>query len=678
MGNHSDPKLALTVCLFLSQAIVCAADSSGLPDFTSLSLDQLANVKITSFTKRQQRLSQVAGAVYVITQEQIARSGLTSVPELLRLAPGIDVVRVNGSQWSISARGTVGVYSNKLLVLIDGRSLYSPIFAGVYWELGMPLLDDIERIEVIRGPGATIWGANAVLGVINIITKSSKEVRGTTFSAAAGTSDRVFGSLRSGGALGTATYRGYVGGSDNGSLADASGRNAGDGWSNLQAGFRMDGSKGRNLWMLAGDMFRASETEMGEYISLPAQRVVQTPSQFNSVAGNIASEWRRPVGESGELRVQAYYDHVNRPEPQVPSARTDIIDIETQYDLRVRGIHNISVGAGERLLDVQLDTREGISFSHPSSIYSNANAFTQDEIHFAHDTVLITLGAKLEHNHFGGWGVEPSVNAMWMPSKIHSAWISAARSLRTPTQLERSLAYPYTIVAGSAATGGLAILAQINGSDAFSPESVRDFEAGYRTQVSKALSFDLTAFYDQYSGLRSYLPQDPEVRFAQVPYLLVNEAEGNLGRAVGKGMEVSTAWGGSRAWKLEGSYTYNIVNPYFGPEAPAGTIDAGGKLPSHNKWRLQSYVNISKKFNFDTFLYWTSQGSPTNAYGPPIPVPSYLRFDVRVAYKLRPNWEISAAGQNLLEQRHLEGLTEVLTGYSYVTRNVYLKSTWHF
>jgi iron complex outermembrane receptor protein len=214
------------IIVIAAASLAFGADQTTLPDFSDLSLEELANIKVTSFTKKEQKLSQVAGAIYVINQEQIARSGLTSVSELLRLVPGVDVAQVNGNQWSVSVRGTVGVYSNKLLVLIDGRSIYTAAFAGVYWDLGMPLLDDIDRIEVIRGPGATIWGANAVLGVINIITKSSRDTHGTTITAGGGSTERAFGSATMGGAFGSMNYRVFFGGADKAPLSQASGAKA--------------------------------------------------------------------------------------------------------------------------------------------------------------------------------------------------------------------------------------------------------------------------------------------------------------------------------------------------------------------------------------------------------------------------------------------------------------------
>ncbi len=293
---------ALRLTIGLTAASLAFAQTT-LPDFSDLSLDQLANVKITSFTNKEQQLSHVAGAVYVITQEQIARSGLSSVPELLRLAPGIDVAQVNGNQWSISARGTVGVFANKLLVLIDGRSIYSPVFSGVYWEIGMPMLENIERIEVIRGPGATIWGANAVLGVVNIITKSSKDTHGTTITASAGSSQRTIDSVTMGGAIGSTNYRAYVGGSNNAAFSKPSGASANDGWDSIQAGFRLDGSYKKSTWMLEGDMFRVGENEVGVSPSVVTQSIVETPARFDSTAGNISGEWRRRFGETAELHV---------------------------------------------------------------------------------------------------------------------------------------------------------------------------------------------------------------------------------------------------------------------------------------------------------------------------------------------------------------------------------------
>jgi iron complex outermembrane recepter protein len=654
-----------------------APGQTTLPDFGDLSLDQLANIKITSFTNKEQKLSRVAGAVYVITREQIARSGLTSVPELLRLAPGVDVAQVNGNQWSVSVRGPVGAYANKLLVLIDGRSVYSPLFSGVYWELGMPLLDDIERIEIIRGPGATIWGANAVLGVINIITRSSRDLHGTTLTAGGGSSERGFGSVATGGLIGPTSYRGYFGGSNNAPLSQSSGARAGDGMSSMQAGFRLDGSHKKDTWVFEGDLFRGVENNTAINVSLTTASLVESPSRFNAYAGNLTGEWRRRIGETGEIRIKSYYDYADRPQHQFSEVASRTWDTQFQYDFAAGQVHSLSVGGGERLISEKISTHADLAFSPAALTYLNANAFAQDEMHFAHDTILVTVGAKLERNHFGGQGTEPSANLLWMPRKNHSIWISAARSLRTPSLFEIGAQGPYFVAPASDSTGGLPVVIYFTPAPAFLSESVKDFEAGYRGQISKKLSADLSVFYNQYSNLNTSLLSDPVFVPAPVPRLDVPNFTGNDGAATGKGAEGSIGWQVLPYWKLEGSYTYNIVNPYLSPSAPPES-QVWGKEPSRNKWRLQSYVNLSRAWELDTFLYWTSAASPTNNYGLEIFVPPYTRLDVRLGYKAGSHWQLSLAGQNLLQARHLEALAELLSTNSYVKRSIYVKSTWQF
>jgi iron complex outermembrane receptor protein len=670
-----------SIGIFLSVAaasLAWCADPPVLPDFGALSLDELANIKITSFTGKQQKLSQVAGSVYVITQEQIARSGLTSVPELLRLAPGIDVARVNGNQWSVSARGSVGAYANKLLVLIDGRSVYSPIFSGVYWEIGMPLPDDIDRIEVIRGPGATIWGANAVLGVINIITRSSKDTHGTMVTAGGGSSEPGFGSVRTGGVAGPVSYRGYVGGSDQSPLATASGGNANDGMSSLQGGFRLDGTHKKDTWTLEGDLFRGEENNTGVAVSPTTLSIVDSPAHFDTVAGNLTGEWRRRIGENGEFRLKSYFDYANRPQPQASKVATSTWDTDLQYDFKAGRVHNLSVGAGDRLISDDVVTGPGLDFSQPKLTYSNLNAFAQDEMHFANDALLLTAGAKLESNHFSGWGYEPSANLLWTPRKHHSLWISAARSLRTPSLFDVAADGPFTIAAASAATEGLTVLLSFAASPQFSTETVKDFEIGYREQIAKTFSADITAFYDEYSDIRSATGTVPVFAPTPVPHLNVTVFTTNYTEATGKGAEGSLAWQVLKAWKLEGSYTYNAFNPWLDSNAPPTSDFASLKVPARNKWRLQSYVNLSKSWKLDTFLYWTSAGDPVNNYGSAILVPAYTRLDIRLGYKVSSHWQLSLGGQNLLQARHLEAVAELLSAQSYVTRSIYLKSTWRF
>jgi iron complex outermembrane receptor protein len=583
---------------------------------------------------------------------------------------------VNGNQWSVSVRGTVGVYTDKLLVLIDGRSIYSPVFSGVYWDLGMPLLEDIDRIEVIRGPGATIWGANAVLGVINIITKKASETHGTTVTAGAGTTERAFGSVSTGGAIGSTNYRVFFGGFDDASLSQASGAHAGDQWSSIQGGFRLDGAHGHDTWMIEGGLSRTPENTVAVAISVPAQQLLETPFQLTDVTGNLTGEWRRRIGEKGELRVSAWYDYADKPEPLASEVETRTSDIDAKYDFTA-GRHNLSLGGGERTITADIFSQQVIIFTPERLTYVNLNAFAQDEIHFHHDTVLLTLGAKLEHNHFGGWGPEPSANLLWMPRKNESLWISTAQSLRTPSLEERDVFAPYNIYPGSPLTGGLPVVTAFAGSSAFGAEKVTDFEAGYRAQLSKRLSADFALFYDRFSDMRSFTSGATLFVPGAVPYLQLVQTSGNSAAATGKGGEVSLAWEVLRDWKLEGSYSYAIVDSWVAGALP-GTFAGDFRQGPRNKWRLQSYVNLSKAWKIDTLLYWTGESSPTYLYGPSLPIPAYTRLDVRLGYRAGSHWQLSLAGQNLLQARHLEGMPDLITGFSYVNRGVYLKSTWRF
>ena len=677
-------RVILRIVVPLTATYLCFGQTT-LPDFGDLTLDQLANVKITSFTKKDQVLSQVAGAAYVITQEQIRRSGLTSVPELLRLVPGIHVAQLNGDQWSVSARGTVGAYSNKLLVLIDGRSIYSPVFSGVYWDLGMPLLDNIERIEVILGPGATIWGANAVSGVIDIITRSSQDTHGDkhgmTVTSGAGSSERAFGSVSVGGTIGASTtFRGYYGGSDSEPLSLASGASADDGRSSMQTGFRLDGEHQNSSWMLEGDLFRGVDNNTGINPDVATQSQINGPANFNTLAGNVNGEWRHTFSQNRELKIQSYYDYANRPIPQISELVTRTWDTELQYNLKAGSVHNFSVGGGERLIFEKVSSGGEVTFNPSQLTYVNLNAFAQDEMHFAHDKLLLTAGAKLEDNHFGGLAVEPSVNLMWLPTKRHSVWISAARSLRTPSLFDEAVDSPFTIIPASAATGGLPVLDHTGGSPGFSAEVLKDVQAGYRSQLSKTFTLDLAVFYDRYSSLRTFAPGSPVFASEPLPHLDVTGYVANGASAVGKGAEGSLAWQVLPSWKLEASYTYNLINQWLNPADPRGSVldTSGGKEPPRSEWRLQSYINLSKTWELDSFLYWTGVASPVNLLGPDIFIPAYTRLDVRLGYKVGPGWQLSLAGQNLLEPRHLEGIPELLTDYSYVKRGIYLKSTWRF
>jgi iron complex outermembrane receptor protein len=460
-----------------------------------------------------------------------------------------------------------------------------------------------------------------------------------------------------GGVWGATNYRAYVGSADNAALSQRTGGSANDGLTNVQGGFKLDGSRRKNTWMLDGDLFRGAENNIGVRPSLATQSIVESPSHFITSAGSLNAEWRHRWGETGELRIQSTYDFADRPEPQASEVETRTWDTELQYDYKAGQVHNLSFGTGERLISFKSDPDGTVTFSSDLT-YTNLNGFVQDEMHFVHDTLLVTLGAKLEHNHFGGWDSEPSAIVLWMPRKHHSFWISASRSIHTPSLFEVAVDAPFGVFPGSLTTGGLPVLARFAGSPAFSSESVRDFEAGYKGQISRIFSVDAALFYDQFSNIRSFVSGTPVVTFSPIPHLDLAESTANGAGAIGKGGEASFGWQILQDWKLEGSYTYSLITPWLSSSAAPGSVDGGGKEPSRNKWRLQSYLNLSKNWKLDAFLYWTGRGSPVTTAGQSnVPVPPYTRLDLRLGYKVGRHWQLSLAGQNLLQSRHLEGTT---------------------
>lgn len=662
--------------------LVLAADGSGggapeQRDLTSLSLEELTQINITSFRNKAQRLSRVAGAVYVITREQIARSGLNSVPELLRLAPGVHVGQTNGSQWSVSARGTTGVYAARLLVLIDGRSIYSPAFSGVYWDIGMPPLEDIDRIEVIRGPGATIWGANAVLGVINIVTLSAEETRGTLVTAGGGNQERAFGYARLGGVAKNIHWRGYMRAEDHAALSLADGRGAGDAWSTEQAGFRMDGKGPGGSWMLQGSLAR-EPSELTHVAASPAQQgFVRTPMDAVNMAGNVTGEYRRPVRESGEFRLNFYYDQVGKQHAPQRTAHTRTWNADVRYDRDIGERHSVSVGSGIRQIDESIPGTAGIHFTPSSMSYTNFNAFAQDEIGILSDRLMLTFGAKLEHNPFTHWGVEPSASLLWQPHRHHSIWTSAARAQRTPSLVERAISSPILVVPASAQTGGLPMEVDITGSPLFGNEMVTDYQVGYRGDASRYLSVAVSLYRDTYQRFRSTTPGAPALRNLPVPSLVMNATIGNYMDGDARGAETTVTWHRFDWWKVEASHTYALPRSWAQATSPPGTAAVDVFDPPRNRWVLQSSWNPTRKLEADVTSYWAGK-TVSNGYLGRVEAESYARLDIRLGYKLSPHWTLSVSGQNLLTPRHVEGVPESLTDYSWVKRGFYLKSVWHF
>ncbi len=670
--------LLLTIVIGVTPAIGSGTDEVA-PDLANLSLEELSNIKITSVAKRQQRLSQVAAAVYVITHEDIWRSGLTSVADILRLAPGIHVARINGSQWSVSSRGFGSRFSNKLLVLVDGRSVYTPVFSGVYWDMSMPMIDDIDRIEVIRGPGASIWGANAVMGVINIITKSTRDTQGTLLTAGGGTSERTFGALRQGGRTGSIGYRGYISGAVRAQMQTGTGDGAADDWSSAQGGFRIDANRRSDSLMLVGDLFRNDRNEVSTVPSVEQMSILERRSHLTGTSWNLMGEWRRQFNDTDQLRVRSSYDVINRPENVLTKIETRTWDSELQYDAQAANAHFLSLGLGARVVSDATEGNSIISFNPASLQYRTLSVFGQDEIHLAQDRVLFTLGAKLEHNPFGGWGLEPNVRFLWAPTSSHTLWMSAGRALRTPTRYDQYADAIVDIRQPSAETFGFPVVISVHGNPEVANEAIRDYEAGYRAQLTPAIAFDLALYFNQFSKLQFMEVGNPSLvlgslRYVHLPTFFESGSDGWA-----RGAEVSASWRVFPDWKLAASYTNQTLQRY--PDAlheSALALPPVGQAPPQQQWKVQSYLNLTQRVQFDVLFFKISQVEVATAQLGSAAIPAYTSLDARIGFDVSKQWELSVSGQNLLQARHLELLPEALNAASYVTRGVYLKSTWRF
>lgn len=645
-------------------------------DLLNLSLQQLTDVEVTSVSKRSEKASQAAAAIYVITQEDIRRSGLQNVPELLRMVPGLQVARSGSQNWAITSRGFNGQFANKLLVLIDGRTVYTPVFSGVFWDVQNMMLEDIERIEVIRGPGATLWGANAVNGVINIITKNSKDTQGNLVSVAAGTQQRAKVSVRHGGQYNEMTYRTYAQYLDNDEEKLLSGTPANDDWHNAQGGFRFDWNKSeKEMATLQGDIYTGRE---GAKRFMPVTSAInssfetETDAQDGVSGANLLGRWKHELAKGSDVTVQMYYDMVNRKLDDVnASMRTHTLDLDIQHNWELSRRHNITWGVGFRNIRSGFTNSFYISYL-PEDFNSNLySTFIQDKITLIPDTLHFTLGTKLEHNGFSGLEYEPSARIAWTPTENQTIWASVSRSIRAKTQSDENLRLvaaglatpsPYNVIADST------LLVQ-EGDMGTESEEVIAYELGYRIQPVSNVSLDMTAFVNEYKRLASFsygdatLKNDPILGdYLYQPLLSENNSHGET-----HGFEAAATWEVTPSIKLSGGYTLLFANLKI---AGASLVTAEGTYPTQ-QFNIRSYMDLPFDLQWDNMLYVVD----------PVPgksVKSYTRFDTRLGWIATPGLDVSIVGQNLLETDHQEYSGFIYQRAEKIGRSVFAKATARF
>ena len=612
-------------------------------DLADLDIEQLGRGRITSASRRPELASRAAAALFVITREDIRRSGAGSLPEALRLAPGLQVARVTARDWSITARGFAEQSPNKLLVLVDGRAVYSPLFAGVFWDVQDVVLEDVDRIEVILGPGATLWGSNAVNGVINVITRPATDTRSRLLALRAGTAQHVMATGRWGTALGAGgalrVYGRYL---DREPSRLGDGSEAEDDWRQGQGGFRLDlDAAARDHLTFQGDLYGGSGGQVVRRAVLgpPFAEVVE--DELKADGANLIARWSRRLGERSELQVQAYYDRSIR---KVPSSfgriAVDIADVELQHRVPLGDRHDFVWGAGYRL---NHDTISGV---FPTRLVPGARtthlatAFAQDEIELAPRRWYLTLGTKLEHNSYSGLEAQPNARLLWLPSAAHTLWSAVSRAVRIPSRLDTDLSFVAQVLPTDPR-----IIVRFQGNEDFRAEELVSWEAGYRAQLRPSLSVDASVYYAWYDRLRSTrtLAPLPEGGDVVQPVSIGNDG---LGEAYGG--TIAVHWYPSRRLKLQASYTLLEMHVRLQDDAPAGSaanVNTGFN-PEHQA-TLRSSLALPHELELDlAFRYVGELPSPR--------VPDYLEADARLGWSVRPGLTLAVVGRDLLSDRHPE------------------------
>jgi iron complex outermembrane receptor protein len=631
-----------------------------------LSLEELGDVEVTTASKEPEQVWRTPAAIYVLTQDDIRRSGATSIPEVLRLVPGVEVARVDSDHWSIGIRGFGAVLASKLLVLIDGRSVYTPLFAGVYWQVQATPLEDIDRIEVIRGPGGTIWGANAVDGVINIITKNAKETHGSMVSVGGGNTDEGTGTVRYGNGNDQGfNYRVYGMGFDRSPEFHSGGSNFDD-WRMGQAGFRADRDRGaRDTFTFQGDIYREIAGEATQYALYSPPSQVTVDGNAELTGGNLLGRWKRVLNDRSDFQIQAYLDRTNHFEPEFGETR-DTFDVDFLDHLTLPGQQNFLWGLGARVSPANVvqtvPTVDFLPHHLTDQVYSG---FLQDEIPFFNRRLSLILGSKFEHNNYTGFEVQPSARLLWNPTPRQSFWSSITRAVRTPSRLDEDIQINFF-----ATVTPLPIYLRASGSPQFRSEELLGYEAGYRALITSHFYVDIALFHNNYNDLYSFQVGAPFLEPSPLPvHAIIPLLTSNGIRGTTQGFEVAPDWKPTSWWELRPSYSHleTLMADRPGSNDPTSVAGYEGSSPRH-QGTMQSFLTLSKRLEFDqTYRYVSALAAQT--------VNSYSTADARLAWHFTGQMELSLVGQNLLQPHHAEfggdpgGLVEV-------KRSVYAQITW--
>lgn len=654
-----------------------------------------AEAVIFSVSKKEEKLFAASAAAFVITREDIRRSGVTNIPDALRMVPGVNVAQIDANKWAISVRGFNDRFSNKLLVLIDGRSIYTTAFSGVYWEIHDLIMEDVERIEIIRGPGATLWGANAVNGVINIITRNSKDTRGVFAEAGGGNQEQGFGSFRFGGNLGDdATFRLYGKTFNRDSYHDDTTRETDDDWRLGMGGLRIDWDLSpQDHFMLQGGF---NSVTTGTSQALPNRALTtfdDIPTEPETIIENDDAEfdtlhllgrWEREISENQDFSLQLYYDRYSRDDNlQQFQDSIDTVDLDFQHRFTLLEDHEVVWGTAYRVLFVDFDNSVFLNASDPERTIDLVSAFVQDRWTLIPDRLSLTAGSKFEYNDLSGVEIQPGVRFVWTPSPQQTVWASVARAVRTPSIVDDDLKILSSIDPIQVETEVLnlsdptmpipGIVQGINttnlqGDGDFDSEELIAYECGFRLQVNEGVTFDIAAFYNDYSNLRTgdVIVDDPILTGiasspGMVPIVIdaISQATISLNNNMSGetyGVELAANWAVTEYWRLAATYSYLEIQLHNRAFSSNELIESDEGRSPENQATLRSHLDLPWNLEFDTGLYYVDSiiGGTQGRFIAEPGIASNLRLDARIGWRPNENIELSLVAQNLGDNQHRE------------------------
>jgi len=643
-------------------------------NITDLSLDALGQIEVTSASKKVQKRTDVATAIHVITQEDIQRSGVNHIAEALRMAPGVFVARLDSNKWSVSIRGNSGRFSNKLLVLIDGRSVYTPSFSGVFWEALDINIADIDRIEVIRGPGATVWGSNAVNGVINIISKNANDTKGADVSVTAGNLDQTIASARYGFETGdNSAMRIYTKYKNMSDFEDQMGRGQQDNWNTNQAGFRWDWNDKQNKKLtFQGDMYHLNANQVLNVPLLTTPFSTDLSDDIDSSGWNLISKWSHDVSDKTSYNIQVYYTKDKRNEYMVNQVH-NIFDAELSLRTRPLDNHDVNIGLGYRNIDDHFDETtiiQAMPVERSNNLYSG---YIQDEITLLKDHVYFTVGSKFEHNYFTGMEIQPSARLAIL-DEHNTMWAAVSKAVRTPSRLEEDGQVLQRVVAPSIALP-LKTYIGLSENNNFKSERLWAYELGYRYQIPN-FTFDIATFYNNYNDLSS---TEIAMPFIQNGIVHQELPFGNQFKGHSYGLEALAETQVLENLKL--TWMYSFLDEHLSPKGVTAddSFDVESTSSPKHQISIRSLYQPHQDWDLDFWLRYTANignGVGTSATSNAISIPSILAADLRVAYRPNDNLELSMVAKNIFDRRHIEGVQTLFGSPIYIPRSYFLNIHW--